>query len=170
MINIYYLSVKSAAIMKFRLSLEIIGQNSVLPINYSYEISSWIYKTIHSGNAGFAEWLHSHGYTDGNKQFRLFTFSRLYPDKYKVQGDRLELQGNKSIILISFYAEEAVEPFIIGLFRNQKFTIGDKVSKVQFHVTTIEKLPEPLWLAVMTFNTDTPLVISIKRIRKFQKR
>ena len=148
--------------MKFRLSLERIGQNRVLPINYSYEFSSWIYKTIHFGNAGFAEWLHSHGYTDGNKQFRLFTFSKLYPDKYKVQDDRLELQGNKSILQISFYAEEAVEPFIIGLFRNQEFTIGDKVSKVQFHVTTIEKLAEPGWLGMMTFRTDTPLVISVK--------
>lgn len=148
--------------MKFKLTLEPIKQGRILPINYQYEFSSWIYKTIHSGNPGFSEWLHSHGYMDGHKQFRLFTFSRLYPEKYRVQGDRIELQGNNAVIYISFYAEEAVEPFIIGLFQNQEFAIGDKISKVQFHVKSIEKLPELEWLETMTFRTETPIVISIK--------
>jgi CRISPR-associated endoribonuclease Cas6 len=134
----------------------------VLPINYQYEFSSWIYKTIQFGDPLYSEWLHRHGYKDGSKQFRLFTFSRLYPDKYGVRGDRLELQGTQNIIYISFYTEEAVDPFIIGLFENQEFSIGDKLSSVHFHVTSIEKLPEPDWSPNMKFSTETPLVISIK--------
>ena len=148
--------------MKFKLTLEIISHSRILPINYTYEFSSWIYKTIHFGNPEFAEWLHNHGYMDGRKQFRLFTFSRLYPEKYSVIGDRIELQGTHAVIYISFYAEEAVEPFIIGLFQNQEFTIGDKISKVQFHVKSIEKLPEPEWLESMVFRTETPVVMSVK--------
>lgn len=148
--------------MKFKLTIEPVNYSRILPINYQYEFSSWIYKTIHFGNPKFSEWLHSHGYMDGHKQFRLFTFSRLYPEKYRIQGDRIELQGNYAVIYISFYAEEAVEPFIIGLFRNQEFAIGDKISKVQFLVKSIEKLPEPEWLEQMVFRAETPVVISIK--------
>jgi CRISPR-associated endoribonuclease Cas6 len=63
---------------------------------------------------------------------------------------------------ISFYAGEAAEPFIIGLFKNQEFSIGDKISKVQFRVNSIEKLPEPEWKPTMTFRTESPIIISKK--------
>jgi CRISPR-associated endoribonuclease Cas6 len=148
--------------MKFKLTLEPASLSRILPINYQYEFSSWIYKTIHFGDPKFANWLHNQGYMDGKKQFRLFTFSRLIPEKYEIRGDRIELQGNHAIIHISFYAEEAKEPFIIGLFQNQEFAIGDKISKVQFHVKSIEKLPEPEWLETMVFRAETPMVISVK--------
>jgi CRISPR-associated endoribonuclease Cas6 len=148
--------------MRFKLTLETVNNSSILPINYAYEFSAWIYKTIHYGDPKFSDWLHNHGYMDGKKQFRLFTFSRLRPEKYKIHGDRIELQAVKAVINISFYAEEAIGPFIVGLFRNQEFTIGDKISKVQFHVAAIEKLPEPEWLGTMAFRTDTPLVVSVK--------
>jgi CRISPR-associated endoribonuclease Cas6 len=147
--------------MKFKLQLEAFGTGKTIPINYQYEFSSWIYKTIHFGKPEFAAWLHGHGYMDGNKQFKLFTFSQLQPDKYGIKGDRLELQSDPSLLHISFYAEEAVEPFITGLFRSQEFAIGDKVSKVQFRVVSIEKLPEPIWLtSTMTFRAASPVMIS----------
>lgn len=148
--------------MKFKLSLELYGQSRVLPINYQYEFSSWIYKTIHFGNPQFAEWLHTHGYMDGKKQFKGFTFSQLKPEKYEIKGDRIELQSGRALLYVSFYAEEAVEPFILGLFRNQEFTIGDKKSKVQFRVASIEKLPEPKWQSSMTFRLASPAIISKK--------
>ena len=148
--------------MRFKLSLEIYGQSRVLPINYQYEFSSWIYKTIHFGNPEFAEWLHTHGYMNGKKQFKGFTFSKLKSDKYDVKGDRIELQSHNASLYVSFYAEEAVEPFILGLFRNMEFGIGDKISKVQFRVTSIEKLPEPTWLPKMSFRLVSPVIISKK--------
>src|SRR6266542_2222171 len=146
--------------MRFYLTFEVLGVNKQLPINYQYELSSWIYKTIHFGNPVFAEWLHSHGYMDGNKQFKLFTFSNLKPEKYTINGDRLELQSHRATIHISFFAHEAATPFITGLFQNQQFSLGDKISNVQFRVNTIEKLPEPQWSSRMLFRTESPLIIS----------
>lgn len=148
--------------MRFMLSLESFGASKVLPINYQYELSSWIYKTIHFGDPKFAAWLHNHGYMDGKKQFRLFTFSKLYLEKYKIDGDRLELQSDKAILHISFYTNETVEPFIIGLFQNQEFSIGDKISQVHFRVNCVEKLAEPGWTSTMSFQAATPIVIGKK--------
>ena len=148
--------------MRFKLTLDLIGQERFLPINYQYEFSSWIYKTIHFGDPEFAKWLHNFGYMDGYKQFKLFTFSRLYPEKYKVSGDRLELQTNRVLQYISFYANEAVEPFIIGLFKNQEFSLGDQISKVHFRVNNIEKLAEPDWRPSLNIRAETPIVISVK--------
>ncbi len=148
--------------MRFRLELHPTDIRKILPVNYQYELSSWIYKTIHMGNPDFAMWLHEHGYMDGKKQFKYFTFSNLIIDKIKISGDRLEFLSDKCFLEISFFLEEAVEPFILGVFRNQEFRLGDKVSQVQFHVSGIEKLPEPIWTQTMSFKTQSPVVVSIQ--------
>ena len=77
--------------MRFKLTFESKTRNKqpVIPINYQYPVSSWIYKMIHTGNSEFAEWLHSKGYMDQNKQFRLFNFSNLKIHKARAKGDRL---------------------------------------------------------------------------------
>ena len=87
--------------MKFKLLFQIPGEKNIIPVNYQYEFSAWIYKTLNFGNAEFARWLHDQGYVNGNKRFKLFTFSRLFPDKYSVQKDRLEILSNQSVLYIS---------------------------------------------------------------------
>lgn len=148
--------------MKFKLTIIQQDKSNLLPINYQYELSSWIYKTLSSGNAEFANWLHNKGYTDGNKRFKLFTFSKLYAEKYSIKADRIELLTEKAILYISFYLEQAAEPFIIGLFKNQEFSIGDKISSITFRISAIEKLPEPQWTNEMFFRTSSPIIIGIK--------
>jgi CRISPR-associated endoribonuclease Cas6 len=153
--------------MKFKLTLELTGNNRKIPINYQYEQSSWIYKTIHYGNPEFSEWLHNHGYLDGRKQFKLFTFSPIFPEKYVISGDRLEFQSVHAHTYISFYTPEAAEPFIVGLFHNQLFPLGDIYSQVQFKIGSVEKLPEPGWNETMVFKALSPIVIS--KIEEGQK-
>jgi len=148
--------------MRFKLILEPATIKRIIPINYQYELSAWIYKTIHYGNPEFSEWLHNHGYMDGKKQFRLFTFSKFHIEKYQISGDRMEILSPMLSVYISFYTEEAVDPFITGLFANQQFSVGDKLSQVEFRVSSIEKIAEPVWLPQMKFRTVSPLVISIK--------
>lgn len=50
--------------MQFKLTIEPTGLQRTIPINYQYEVSAWIYKTIRFGNGGFGEWLHSQGYME----------------------------------------------------------------------------------------------------------
>jgi len=148
--------------MRFKLIIEKFERkdNDLLPINYQYELASWIYKTIHYGNAEFADWLHKHGYMNDKKQFKLFTFSNLLINEIKLIKDRLQIKSNQAELIVSFYMDEAIEPFIIGIFQQQEFSLGDRISKVQFRVKSIEKMQEPEFREEMTFRTLSPVVIS----------
>jgi CRISPR-associated endoribonuclease Cas6 len=146
--------------MRFKLSLQKIGIGNNIPINYQYELSAWIYKTIHFGNPDFSKWLHSVGYSDGRKTFKLFTFSGIQVFPYKINGDRLIIQAPQASITISFYLDEAAEPFIIGLFRQQTFSIGDRKSHTDFTISTVERLPDIELISTMRFKALSPIVIS----------
>jgi len=134
--------------------------NDLLPINYQYELSAWVYKTIHFGNAEFADWLHEHGYMSEKKQFKLFTFSNLIINDLRLIKDRLQIKSNQVELIVSFYMDEVIEPFIIGIFQQQEFLLGDKISKVQFRVISIEKMQEPEYKEEMIFHAMSPIVTS----------
>lgn len=138
------------------------AETALLPINYQYPVSSWIYKTINQSNPEFAEWLHSKGYSDGKKQFRLFNFSEFFIKDSKIKDDRLLIGNSDMIIYISFYPIEIPEHFIVGLFNNQEFFLGDSCSKAYFHVKNIEHLKEPTFSDKMTFKTISPVLVTWK--------
>jgi CRISPR-associated endoribonuclease Cas6 len=146
--------------MRFLLTLSAVDAGSQIPMNYQYAFSSWIYNTLNAGNPEFAEFLHQKGYIDEKKRFKLFCFSNLRMAKYKAEGDRLLLMDNPQKVIISFYPIEAMEPFILGLFKNQSFSIGDKISKAEFVVNTVEKLPEPEFFDQMKFRFLSPVHIA----------
>lgn len=151
--------------MRINLQVQIIGDKRVLPINYQYEFSSWIYKTFHFGNAEFANFLHSRGYFDKHRQFKLFTFSNLQfegRNAYKVSKDRLILNANTCKMQLATILPDALKYFIDGLFAQQEFEIGDKRSSVQFKVqqVNIESL-EQLSTSVK-FKASSPICVAVK--------
>ncbi|NOZ46156.1 MAG: CRISPR-associated endoribonuclease Cas6, partial [Chlorobi bacterium] len=154
--------------MRFKIELELLRQNSdnLLPLNYQYELSSWIYKVLNYGNPEFAKWLHSQGYGNNAKHFKLFTFSNLLIEKYKIHADRLKILSPKVTLYISFYPLEAITPFVTGLFNNQTVSIGDKISKVSFMVRSIEKNAEPVFTNGMSFRCLSPIIVSYKSTDK----
>jgi len=147
--------------MRFILTLSRIKQDErILPINYQYEVSAWIYRVIGQGDPAFSKWLHEQGYADDKKQFRLFTFSNLIiPDK-SIRGDRIVIGSESIRIIISFLPHEAITHFIQGLFRNQEFRLGDRQSQVSFRVTSVEGLPEPLFHHEMSFRSLSPTLVT----------
>lgn len=149
--------------MRFRLILsnrETTKKGDMLPLNYQYELSSWIYKLINLSDTKFARWLHETGYALENRKFKMFTFSNLRPEHYSIVGDRMIIDPGNSELIVSFYLPEGVEHFIKGLFRNHQFQLGDNISKVDFIIREVEKLPEIEFSHSMRFNTLSPLVIS----------
>lgn len=53
--------------MRFNLCLSLLDRNrNVLPVNYQYELSAWIYKVINHSDPAFADWLHNKGYSNDN--------------------------------------------------------------------------------------------------------
>ena len=151
--------------MRFKLSLSLDSQafGNLLPANYQYELSAWIYHTLSRGDAGYSQWLHQNGYSQDQKQFRLFNFSNLQIPKLRMEGDRIVLLSDTADLFLTFLPEEATEPFIKGTFASQSFTIGDRRSKVQWHVRSIEMLASPALHETMTFHTLSPMVITRRR-------
>jgi CRISPR-associated endoribonuclease Cas6 len=143
--------------MRIKLTLSSARLNSKIPINYQYELSSWIYKILNEGDPAFAQFLHEKGYLDEKKRFKLFCFSNLQIAKYSREQDRLVINTNPVKLIISFYPIEALEPFVVGLFKNQEFSIGDKISKANFMVNAVEKLKEPEFKQQMSFRLISPI-------------
>jgi len=155
--------------MRLRLNLQVNQQHKTLPLNYQYPVSAWIYQRIAVADMDFASWLHNTGYRIRNKNFKLFTFSNLDIPKRKIERDRLIVLSSDAKLIISFHVDKAAENFIIGLFQNQKFEIGDRISKAQFQVETVESLPVPEFRAEMQFRCLSPVCVSRTVIRKGKK-
>jgi CRISPR-associated endoribonuclease Cas6 len=151
--------------MRFKLTLEHTDKG-LLPLNYQYELSSWIYKTLNYGNEEFADWLHRQGYTNDYKQFKLFTFSNLMVPKFQINGDRMIIESREAGLIVSFYPIDSLEYFVSGLFSNQSFRIADKRSGASFAVKTVEKLPEPEFDSDMEFKALSPILVSYKHSEK----
>jgi len=149
--------------MRFELTISLINlRRNVLPLNYQYELSSWIYSVLHSGNPEFAAWLHDHGYTDNRKQFRMFTFSNLDIPQRRIQGDRLEIMSREISMVVSMLPDEMIRHFITGLFQDQSFTLGDRLTQVPLKVISVEGIAGPLFSESMSFTSLSPLLISFK--------
>ncbi|WP_375585403.1 CRISPR-associated endoribonuclease Cas6 [Cyclobacterium xiamenense] len=138
---------------------------SLLPINYQYELSSLIYKTIDRADSHFSDFLHQQGYLAFGRSFRLFTFSRISFDRYRVarESGRINHHGHMASFEIGFLVNRAAEEFIKGLFMDQVLELGDKISKVNYSVSGIEALPTPKFSDVMHYRCLSPVFVRQKR-------
>ncbi|NEW82880.1 MAG: CRISPR-associated endoribonuclease Cas6 [Mariniphaga sp.] len=157
--------------MRFKLNLSLSNRNqNVLPVNYQYELSAWIYKVINQSDPDFAAWLHDKGFSDDKKQFRLFTFSNLNIRHREILGDRLIVKSDPVELIISTLPEETIQHFVSGVFRDREFTLGDRISGAGFKIDSIEALPTPVFSDEMTFRSLSPVFVSSKiEGRKYAK-
>jgi len=151
--------------MRFLIQLQIPSENQnsqYIPINYQYELSSWIYKTINKGDPIFAEWLHSNGYSSGSKSFKMFVFSNLKIPEYKIENSYINILSNEISFVISFMLNETAEPFIHGMFKEGELSLGDISKQTLFTVKSIERLPDPDFEKNIFCRTISPMVVSGK--------
>lgn len=134
--------------MRIKICFRLKGNKQVLPLNYQYPMSAWIYKILAKGDAELASVMHQEGYQlENGKTFKLFTFSQLrFPaHSYRVipKTDRMELWARKGWLSIAFQFPQPAEKFVLGLFRNQQVEIGDKISTIGMEVESVELEPNP---------------------------
>jgi len=149
--------------MRLKLQFETTGKKQILPLNYQYPVSAWIYKVFDNADSSFAEMLHDEGYTlENGKTFKLFTFSKLRFPKHTwkiIPGtDRMEVWARKAWLTISFQLPEQLEKFVTGLFQDQEVFIGDKNSGIEMRVTNIENLGQEIFKNQDAQNNDNPTV------------
>ena len=135
-----------------------------LPLNYQYELSSFIYHTIAQADKAYATWLHENGFKFNGRPFKLFTFSNLFVPKYEIDRERscIRIDSERVEWLVSFLPETSTEKFIFGLFSDRVFRIGDKHSAVQFSTERIEALPAPSFQRETLFGTLSPVSIPFR--------
>lgn len=133
--------------MRFKIFLQS-GKPEIVPLNYQYPLSAWMYKTFTQADRHFAHWLHEHGYAfNGNRKFKLFTFSWLTTPNaqmLKRQG-ALKVRPGNNHFYVSFHMEEAASHFISGLFREQELVIAGPGTKGSFTVSRVERMPDPVF-------------------------
>lgn len=135
--------------MRIKIKLEMKNGFKVIPLNYQYPISSWIYSVFAKADKDFTDLLHSTGYRlENGKSFKLFTFSRLEMPRgeWRIipKTDRMEVSSTTASLKVAFQLPESAEKFIIGIFKDAKMSIGDKKSRVEAKVVSIEILKNEL--------------------------
>ncbi len=153
--------------MKFRITLQSERSNQVIPLNYQYELSSWMYRIFAQSDEAFSHFLHTDGYQTGTKKFKLFTFSNLYGFRYRIVDRYFKMESRQLRLDLSFQLESAAEKFIMGLFQNQHLTLGNQIAQAQLQVSHIEALPqEPIPTETVTLRTYSPLAVSKPRFNE----
>ncbi|MFA8301452.1 MAG: CRISPR-associated endoribonuclease Cas6 [Hyphomicrobiales bacterium] len=153
--------------MRIQLEFELSGARQLLTFNYQYPISCWIYKVLDQGDGKFAKFLHNSGYQlDNGKQFKLFTFSSLRFPRGTTEVNKrlpayLSVESRKAYLDISFYLPEQMNPFVMGLFKDQDVQIGDLRSVLRMKVKNVEMKESPALTESGSVNmrAKTPVVL-----------
>ena len=148
--------------MRIKLTIQQLKKSQMIPINYQYPLSVFIYKTIESADPEHADWLHKNGFSNGNKKFKLFTFSKLSIPEFRIIGNKIILESGRLHLIISMLIENTIESFMVGIFTNQKFRIFDTITAADFVIKFVEIVPEPEFTETMKFHTLSPIVLTKK--------
>ncbi|MBP7103188.1 MAG: hypothetical protein KBA86_08060 [Bacteroidales bacterium] len=151
--------------MRFRITFNRTGKQRMLPMDYQYYLSAWIYKVLKQADSDFASFLHEKGYGQSEtKLYKLFCFSLLDFGRPKMWKEKklFEISGHEIRFQISFDVHEAAATFIKGLFMNQEFFLGDKFNGIDFKVIGVEALPDPAFSETMRYRLETPWVVSYR--------
>lgn len=151
--------------MRFKLIINIdkYKRGNIIPINYQYECSAVIYKILSKSDEQFSQWLHDNGYNADKKLFKLFTFSRLKIPQYRIVNEYIRIISDYIEWQISFIPEISTREFIQGIFKDQEFELGNKNARINCRIQNIEMLPPPEFKETMTFQTLSPICLTLKR-------
>lgn len=147
--------------MKFTITLQAQDRNAVLPINYQYPLSSWIYRILEYGDPILAQLLHEEGYSQGNRRYKFYSFSELRTVKHRIERDRLVLLHPEVSFSIQFLAEHTAQVMIMGCFKEAgAFFLGDKVSGARFKISSVQMHMLPAIGESIDLFTVSPVVVS----------
>lgn len=152
--------------MRMKITLNRTTKQRMLPMDYHYYISAWIYKVLNQSDEAYAAFLHEKGYgTNPKRLYKLFCFDRLNFGKPILWQEKklFEISAQDISLRVSFDVEETAVNFIKGLFAGQEFLIGDRFNSIDFKVVGIDILPMPQFAETERYRAFTPWVVSIKQ-------
>lgn len=139
--------------MRVKLTLTSRKRAAQLPLDYQFALASLIYATLGDASADFAARLHDEGYKVEKRTFKLFTFSRIRPERGRVIKDHLLLEEPRISFQLSSPVADFIEHFVTGLFQREVFNIAG----VEFRLEGAETLPRPEFINRMSFRALSPV-------------
>ena len=155
--------------MRFKLTLKKLDNKAILPINYQYPLSVWIYRMIQNAESSYSLFLSKKGVNTLRKSFKYFSFSDLFLSKYELltneEGikDRISIQSPNITLQISFYLDKICESFIKDLFANKLLILGDQKTQARFEVAYVDALPLQIESETVKLKTLSPVVLKRKK-------
>ncbi len=137
--------------MRVRVRLTTQGKTDI-DVNYNYYLSSAIYRFLEISDNEYSKKLHEEGYAYGSKKFKLFTFSQIRPQKFKIQGSRLIIEGKSDL-----YISSPIKEFILNLAQGLLAAGVFKIGEAGFGVETVDILPEPGFSCPVKFKCLSPI-------------
>lgn len=147
--------------MRIKIYLETLRPSYFLPINYMYPLSAVVYKIFSAGSEEVAEWLHQEGFRDSRgKPHKLFNFSQIVFDKYKIEGESIYCNGDCHFIMSSPLETVLIDTFVNGIFRVQNIFVGNQLFGNQFRIKQVEILKPTKFNLEHDYRTLTPISLS----------
>lgn len=139
---------------------------TLIPIDYQYYLSSWIYNILSKGDETYSTFLHDHGYKTptNSKIFKLFSFSRLLFE-YDQSRDKSSfiIRSPELTMKARFKVDQAIESFVKGLFHDQVLKLKNGYnSMASFDVKTVETRQIQVIEDHAIIRATSPIVISQK--------
>ena len=149
--------------MRLKITLEQSRHGQLIPINYQYYLSSFIYNTLETADSEYSQWLHDNGYKTGNKAFKFFTFSLLNLHDWEINNSHIKIKSPRIDFKISLYTQKTAEKFVIGMFQNKTMEIFDRNTRAHFKIKTVEAETEIEFREEMSFRAKSPIAIKQNR-------
>ncbi|AUD05860.1 CRISPR-associated endoribonuclease Cas6 [Spirosoma pollinicola] len=154
--------------MQFKLTLRPTASQTLVPFNYAYRLSGFIYSVIADADAQYARFLHEKGYlATSTRRFKLFTFSDLIMPNARLDARAGGMWVNSPYIewVVSFYIDSAAQHFIMGLFQDQRCVIATPRHRAEFIIEHVEAVPVEITSQSVLLRTLSPVVIAEKDTR-----
>ncbi|MFB6271768.1 MAG: CRISPR-associated endoribonuclease Cas6 [Salinibacter sp.] len=146
--------------MRIRIELRSEAVPQRLPLNANYHLTSLIYRLLERSSRDFSEFLHDEGFRSGTKRFKLFTYSQLRADNYRIEPPWLVALEPRLVWEISSPVNAFVEHLADGLLREGRVRLYDETFSAELLIERVETVVPPEFTERMTFVCRSPLVAS----------
>lgn len=151
--------------MQLKLTLRPTASQTLVPFNYAYRLSGFIYSVLADADAHYARFLHEQGYKySSTRRFKLFTFSDLIMLNARLDARAGGMWVNSPYIewVVSFYIDTAAQHFVMGLFQDQRCVIASPHHRAEFIIERVEAVPVEITDQTIQLRTLSPVVIAQK--------
>ncbi|MCX7884915.1 MAG: CRISPR-associated endoribonuclease Cas6 [Caloramator sp.] len=140
--------------MRIKITMES-QKEQIIDINYNYYLSSLIYSYLKKSNEEYSSFLHDEGYKSQSRAYKMFTFSKLFPEKYEIEGKSLKIDGK-----VTWYVSSPMREFLMYFVDCLASSTEIKIGNGKFRALNLEVVPPPIFKENMEFTCLSPVAIS----------